>query len=82
MGRSECSALCVTVIFFGLKVEYRFPPFVTEGARDLISKLLKHDPKQRLLLEGVLKHPWVTSNSTKSPKHNMVETTVANKTQS
>ncbi|XP_070797861.1 aurora kinase A isoform X2 [Pituophis catenifer annectens] len=64
------------------RVEYRFPPFVTEGARDLISKLLKHDPKQRLLLEGVLKHPWVTSNSTKSPKHNMVETTVANKTQS
>ncbi|XP_013919770.1 PREDICTED: aurora kinase A [Thamnophis sirtalis] len=64
------------------RVEYRFPPFVTEGAQDLISKLLKHDPKQRLLLESVLKHPWVTSNSTKPPKHNMVETTVANKTQS
>ncbi|XP_026520737.1 aurora kinase A [Notechis scutatus] len=64
------------------RVEYRFPPFVTEGARDLISKLLKHDPKQRLPLEHVLKHPWVTSNSTKSPKRNMVETTVANTTQS
>uniref|UniRef100_A0A8C6VJ86 non-specific serine/threonine protein kinase n=1 Tax=Naja naja TaxID=35670 RepID=A0A8C6VJ86_NAJNA len=43
------------------RVEYRFPPFVTEGARDLISKLLKHDPKQRLLLEHVLKHPWTHS---------------------
>ncbi|KAL7985592.1 hypothetical protein Chor_004162 [Crotalus horridus] len=62
------------------RVEYRFPPFVTEGARDLISKLLKHDPKHRLPLEDVLKHPWVTSNSTKSPKPNTEETNVANKT--
>ncbi|XP_070600683.1 aurora kinase A isoform X2 [Erythrolamprus reginae] len=62
------------------RVQYRFPPFVTEGARDLISKLLKHDPKQRLLLEGVLKHPWVTSKSTKSPKH--FGNHFANKTQS
>ncbi|KAM6454955.1 aurora kinase A isoform 2-T3 [Liasis olivaceus] len=64
------------------RVDYRFPPFVTEGARDLISKLLKHDPKHRLPLDNVLKHPWVTSNSIKSPKHKIVEATVANKTQS
>ncbi|XP_063153099.1 aurora kinase A [Candoia aspera] len=64
------------------RVQYRFPPFVTEGARDLISKLLKHDPKHRLPLDDVLKHPWVTSNSTKSPKQKIAEATVANKTQS
>ncbi|KAJ6665702.1 hypothetical protein lerEdw1_002072 [Lerista edwardsae] len=62
------------------KVEYRFPPFVTEGARDLISKLLKHNPYHRLPLEEVLKHPWVTANSTKSPKHRISGAT--NKTQS
>uniref|UniRef100_A0A670Y2W3 non-specific serine/threonine protein kinase n=1 Tax=Pseudonaja textilis TaxID=8673 RepID=A0A670Y2W3_PSETE len=49
------------------RVEYRFPPFVTEGARDLISKLLKHNPKQRLPLEHVLKHPWTHSSYSVDP---------------
>nr|XP_056700865.1 aurora kinase A [Euleptes europaea] len=59
------------------KVEYRFPPFVTEGARDLISRLLKHNPFHRLPLEEVLKHPWVTANSTKSPRHRITEAATA-----
>nr|XP_060628057.1 aurora kinase A [Anolis sagrei ordinatus]XP_060628058.1 aurora kinase A [Anolis sagrei ordinatus]XP_060628059.1 aurora kinase A [Anolis sagrei ordinatus] len=58
------------------KVDYKFPPFVTEGARDLISKLLKHNPNHRLPLEEVLKHPWVTTNS-KSPRHRIAEDTGA-----
>ncbi|NXG77545.1 AURKA kinase, partial [Baryphthengus martii] len=49
------------------RVEFRFPPFVTEGARDLISKLLKHNPFHRLPLKDVLLHPWITANSTKTP---------------
>ncbi|NWI56786.1 AURKA kinase, partial [Calyptomena viridis] len=49
------------------KVEFKFPPFVTEGARDLISKLLKHNPFHRLPLKDVLLHPWITANSTKMP---------------
>ncbi|NXI60844.1 AURKA kinase, partial [Chloroceryle aenea] len=49
------------------RVEFRFPPFVTEGARDLISKLLKHNPFHRLPLKDVLLHPWITANSTKLP---------------
>ncbi|NXG47998.1 AURKA kinase, partial [Psilopogon haemacephalus] len=49
------------------RVEFRFPPFVTEGARDLISKLLKHNPFHRLPLKDVLLHPWITANSTKMP---------------
>ncbi|NXS55682.1 AURKA kinase, partial [Brachypteracias leptosomus] len=49
------------------RVEFRFPPFVTEGARDLISKLLKHNPFHRMPLKDVLLHPWITANSTKIP---------------
>ncbi|XP_072489587.1 aurora kinase A isoform X2 [Notamacropus eugenii] len=49
------------------KVEYKFPDFVTEGARDLISRLLKHNPYQRLTLKEVLEHPWIIANSSKSP---------------
>ncbi|XP_070574332.1 aurora kinase C-like isoform X2 [Ptychodera flava] len=41
------------------KVDYRFPPYVSEGARDLISKLLRHNPAMRLSLEGVLQHSWI-----------------------
>ncbi|XP_059176389.1 aurora kinase C-like [Physella acuta] len=41
------------------KVDLRFPDFVSEGARDLISKLLRHDPNARLPLVQVLKHPWI-----------------------
>ncbi|XP_075032578.1 aurora kinase A [Mixophyes fleayi] len=49
------------------KVEFQFPPYVSEGARDLVSKLLKHNPNHRLPLKDVLEHPWVIQNS-KHPK--------------
>ncbi|XP_066443665.1 aurora kinase A [Eleutherodactylus coqui] len=49
------------------KVEYQFPPYVIEGARDLISKLLKHNPNHRLPLKDILDHPWIVENSTKHP---------------
>ncbi|KAH9507770.1 splicing associated factor Dre4 [Bulinus truncatus] len=41
------------------KVDFKFPDYVSSGARDLISKLLRHDPQDRLPLEEVLKHPWI-----------------------
>ncbi|KAM5246510.1 aurora kinase A [Ctenodactylus gundi] len=47
------------------RVEFTFPDFVTEGARDFISRLLKHNPSQRPTLSDVLDHPWITANSTK-----------------
>ncbi|XP_073538869.1 aurora kinase A [Phyllobates terribilis] len=50
------------------KVEYQYPPYVLEGARDLISKLLKHNPNHRLPLRDVLKHPWIVQNSSKHPQ--------------
>ncbi|KAG8582323.1 hypothetical protein GDO81_008010 [Engystomops pustulosus] len=58
------------------KVEYQFPSHVSEGARDLISKLLKHNPNHRLPLKDVLEHPWIAQNSTKHPT--MVEKTTGN----
>ncbi|KAG3289700.1 AURKAP1-like, partial [Ictidomys tridecemlineatus] len=47
------------------QVEFTFPDFVTEGARDLISRLLKHNPSQRPTLSEVLEHPSITANSSK-----------------
>ncbi|NWX09750.1 AURKB kinase, partial [Caloenas nicobarica] len=41
------------------KVDLHFPPPVPEGARDLISRLLRCSPAQRLPLRDVLQHPWV-----------------------
>ncbi|XP_063044098.1 aurora kinase B isoform X1 [Engraulis encrasicolus] len=45
------------------KVDLQFPKVVSEGARDLISKLLRHSPMMRLPLKSVMDHPWVRSNS-------------------
>ncbi|XP_038428570.1 aurora kinase A isoform X3 [Canis lupus familiaris] len=47
------------------RVEFTFPDFVPEGARDLISRLLKHNPSQRPTLKDVLEHPWIMANSSK-----------------
>ncbi|XP_043934139.1 aurora kinase C-like [Protopterus annectens] len=45
------------------KVDLHFPSYMSEGAKNLISKLLQHNPSQRLTLKGVLEHPWVKANS-------------------
>jgi len=44
-------------------VKYDFPSYVPAGARDLISKLLKKKPEDRLALTEVLKHPWILENA-------------------
>ncbi|XP_070165523.1 aurora kinase C [Polyergus mexicanus] len=44
------------------KLRYTFPSFVSEDARDLISKLIVIDPEKRLDMDGVLKHPWIVKN--------------------
>ncbi|XP_065498700.1 aurora kinase C-like [Caloenas nicobarica] len=45
------------------KVDLHFPATVPEGARDLISRLLRRSPAQRLPLQDVLQHPWVRAHS-------------------
>jgi len=41
------------------KVDLRFESHMSHGARDLISKLLRHNPKERMSLDAVLSHPWI-----------------------
>lgn len=44
------------------QVDFRWPSGVTDDAKDLISKLLKKDPRQRLPLECIPTHPFVLRN--------------------
>lgn len=44
-------------------MDLKFPTYISDGARDLISKLLRHNPTDRLSLKSVIDHPWVRSNS-------------------
>lgn len=46
------------------RVSYKFPSHVSAGAADLITKLLRHKPEERLALSEILKHDWIRSNST------------------
>ncbi|GBG32838.1 Aurora kinase A [Hondaea fermentalgiana] len=46
-----------------LKGELDFPSGVSEGARDLIARLLRNDPAQRLDLKSVLRHPWILAHA-------------------
>ncbi|KAM8973800.1 aurora kinase B isoform 2-T2 [Pelodytes ibericus] len=46
-----------------VNVDLKFPSFMTEGAKDLITKLLRYHPAQRLSLKGVMEHPWIKANS-------------------
>jgi serine/threonine protein kinase len=36
---------------------------MSEGAKDLISKLLKKDPKGRMSLPAIQRHPWVVKHT-------------------
>lgn len=42
-------------------VNYKFPSHVCLGARDLIGKLLRYNPNERLPLPDVMKHHWIVS---------------------
>ncbi|TDH69888.1 hypothetical protein CCR75_006246 [Bremia lactucae] len=46
-------------------VDVKFPSHVSPEARDLLLKILRHDPQQRLSLERVLEHPWITQHCKK-----------------
>ena len=45
------------------RVDLKFPDPVSAGARDIISKLLVHDPNKRLPLSCVPAHPWIRNNT-------------------
>ncbi|KAG0165932.1 hypothetical protein DFQ28_006541 [Apophysomyces sp. BC1034] len=41
-------------------VEYQFPAYLSQEAKDFVSKLLKYDPQERLRLSDIAMHPWMT----------------------
>lgn len=51
------------------RVEYTYPAqaSISDGAKDLVAKLLKHNPMRRLPIHGVMSHPWVLEHSTRKP---------------
>ena len=38
--------------------KYKIPEFLSDGAKDIISKILVTDPKKRYTIEQIKKHPW------------------------
>lgn len=52
------------------KVDLRFESHMSSGARDLISKLLRHNPKDRMSLDAVLSHPWIKEMGNGSKQSN------------
>lgn len=45
------------------KVDLKFPSFLSEGAKDLISSLLRHEPSERSSLTDILAHPWLVEQA-------------------
>ena len=44
------------------KVDVKFPNHVSTEAKDMISRLLRKVPSQRLSLAEVMDHPWIKNN--------------------
>nr|XP_020462722.1 MAP kinase-interacting serine/threonine-protein kinase 1 isoform X1 [Monopterus albus] len=66
--RGETCRTCQSQLFESIQQgKYEFPDkdwaHITEGAKDLISKLLVRDATLRLSAAQVLKHPWVQGNA-------------------
>ena len=46
-----------------VNIDLRFPHHVSSQARDLVIRLLRKNPADRIPLEDVLKHPFITQHS-------------------
>ncbi|GFQ82692.1 hypothetical protein TNCT_718601 [Trichonephila clavata] len=47
------------------RVAVKFPSYVSSGAQDFISRLLKKEPAERMCVDNVLKHPWILQHTAK-----------------
>ena len=45
-----------------LKAEIEWPDFVSKDAKDLVSKMLKRFPEERISWKEVMSHPWIVNN--------------------
>lgn len=41
-----------------MNLDFKIPSHVSSSCRDLILKIMKDDPKERLTIRGIMKHPW------------------------
>lgn len=41
------------------RIDIKFPSFFSKEVQDLICKLLRYNPKERLSLDGIMEHPWI-----------------------
>ena len=48
------------------RVDLKFPPHVSSGAKDLISRLLVKEPNKRMKLADLPKHPWIVHYTQKA----------------
>ena len=58
-----------------VNTQYVFPDIVTEGARDLIKRLLNYDSDKRIELDQSQRHEWIREHSVPhrfDEKHNPV----------
>lgn len=46
------------------KVDLKFESHISEGAKDFISKLLRHSPRDRMTLGDALEHEWLVAMTT------------------
>lgn len=53
------------------RVEIKYPPYLTAGAKDIISKLLRKAANARITLIDVMQHPWTKENMEKRNKQLM-----------
>jgi len=47
--------------------KFTFPDFLSNDIKDLISKILKLEPNERLSLSSILSHPWLSEHKTSNP---------------
>lgn len=48
-------------------LDFNIPDYINDDARDLIIKLLKKTPNERITLRQVLAHPWIINNKKNWP---------------
>lgn len=57
------------IVALAAEVEFQFPEdvAVSDGAKDLISRLLRKNPAERLTASEILHHKWIANGPTQSP---------------
>ena len=41
------------------KIDLKFPDYLSEEVKDMISRILLYNPSKRLTLEQIATHPWI-----------------------